>query len=175
MYAQALGLCSAFLLAAAAPADPAVPDRARVLQAIEVMFAATIDSKIGEERRLIASFADESDEVAITIASRFTGFLQEDAPQAFKTDLLGFYIAGAVKFDLEHPAQREDELADVAPALEAVLRRYAQIRAETEKYRSPFLDRFAAQLARGKLREYIQALPRGEDAGASATPETPGR
>jgi hypothetical protein len=80
-----------------------------------------------------------------------------------------------VKFDLEHPAQRDDELADVVPALEATLRRYAQIRAATDRYRSPLLDRFAAQQARGKLREYVQSLPRAEDEDTRATPKRPGR
>jgi hypothetical protein len=47
MDARVLGLCSVLLLGAAAPAEPAVPDRARVLKAIEVLFAATVGRRSG--------------------------------------------------------------------------------------------------------------------------------
>jgi len=100
--------------------------------------------------------------------------LLEGGPESITPDLLAYYLAGAVAFDLANPDQRSDRLADVAPALEATLRRYAQIRAATERYRSPFLERAAEAKAQGRLREFVQTLDR-EAQQAPGTPEPPQR
>jgi len=166
-----LGLALAVCLGADAPQ---IPERARVLKAIETMFAAAVKTDLDKERNILVDFAEASDDVLIQIDSRFTPFTLEDGPEPVKIDLLGFYLAGAVQFDLTHPDQRDDALAEVAPALQAVLPRYAKMRAIFKDYRSPFLEKVAAQQAAGTLREFVQSLaaqPPEESPGTPGGPE----
>ena len=109
------------------------------------------DKKWADDMKIVAHFAQDSPDVTITIDPRF---YDADAKGAGPI-LLAYYLAGAVRYDLQHPGKATDPYADQAAAVhtELLAYRYAQKRAP--KLSLPLLDKLQKLEMAGKLNAYV--------------------
>jgi hypothetical protein len=72
--------------------------------------------------------------------------------------LLGYHVAGAVKFDLDHPKLAKDNLADKPAAIEATMIAYKTIQKAKPGYKVALLDRLAELKRNGRLKAHIKTV-----------------
>ena len=94
------------------------------------------------EFSLIVHFAKESDAVDVTLGPPYFEFDTSNKP--LSQMLLGYFIAGAVKFDLEDPPLAHDRKADAGAAIRAALVYYREHRRIHPKDTHPLFDKLDA-------------------------------
>jgi hypothetical protein len=153
----------ALLMAVArAPADGAQPDKtppkpippvAVTRRAIESILAHPEADRVRPEYPLIFDFAQRSDKVEIVIGRPFFDFSDQ---RQLDSSLLAYYLAGAVKFDLDHPDQLGDRRADVPAAIRAGLVFYRKYREVHPGATHPLFQKFDELERQGKLDEFVK-------------------
>jgi len=136
----------------------AAPDsHNEIAETIAAMYIAGPNTDISRESKIVAAYARTSETVDIVIDRRFLRLIDDEVDQSVRNELLAFYLAGAIIFDISNPELRSAERADVLPAYEMVLHRYSLLKARDPKLRIPFLDRAAFHQAKRTLAEFIDA------------------
>lgn len=72
--------------------------------------------------------------------------------------LLGYYVAGAVQYDLDHPKLVKDSVADKESAVKAQLLIYREIQKVKTHYKDPVLESLSKLEKSGKLHDHIRRV-----------------
>ena len=137
--------------------DPVV---ASVLRAIDRMVKNPIVDQVRPEYPQVFNFAERSDQVLVTISTRYLEF---SGDKKLDSALIAYFIAGAVKFDLENPEAREDELADIPAAIRSALVYYRAHRSHHPERSHPFFERMDEHDRAGTLDQYVAEAAKRAD------------
>lgn len=107
-----------------------------------------------DDMALVIDFAEKSDAVTIDIVKGLINVGNTPSDSM----LMGYFIAGAVQYDLMHPKQAKDKLADKVSAIRASLLLYRTIRASDKKFKRPVLDNLAALDKKGQLPQHVRSV-----------------
>lgn len=133
---------------------PGTPDRSisSVLQAIDRMVANPIVDRVRPEYAQVVDFAEQSDRVLVTIDPQYFEF---SGDKNLDSALLAYFVAGAVKFDLENPEAAREAVSDIPPAIRSALVYYkAHLNRHPER-RHPFFERMNQLDRTGALDRYV--------------------
>ncbi|MBC8139599.1 MAG: hypothetical protein H8F28_27275 [Fibrella sp.] len=144
---------STTILAFLGNAHAQMPSEAKVKSAITRLLKVPVE-KPSSDMALVVDFAEKSDVVTIDIVQGLVNV--GDTPR--DTALLGYYVAGAVQYDLMNPKQAKDKLADKVAAVRASLLLYKAIRARDNSFKRPMLDDLAALDKKGQLSQHIRSV-----------------
>ena len=131
-----------------------IPSRARVLAAVDSILRDPVPDKMRPEFPMIYDFADKSPEVEVVLGAPYFEF---GTDKQLSSILLAYYIAGAVKFDLENPVAARNPQADAGPAIRAALVYYRAHRRAHPKVTHPLFEKFDALDKQGKLDQFIES------------------
>ncbi len=68
-----------------------------------------------------------------------------------------FYMAGAIKYDLEHPAEIEDQKAETQSAIRAMITGLRIYRTKDPSFKHPFIDELARIDATGLIEDFVNS------------------
>lgn len=122
-----------------------------VREALALIEASPPERDVKALIRLVVEFAESSPGVHVTLDPQY---IPVGASEECDALVIGHYIAGAVRFDLDHPEQAADPTADVVPALEAVMR--YQGKAGAPDCATPLLERIQALSKAGHLSTLVE-------------------
>lgn len=143
-----------------------VQDPTQLVRAqIQHMLADPLSQEAVQAQSAVVEFAKQSDQVFITISQKFFKFTET----SYDSLLMAHYLAGATLFDLDHPTQAQEELADVPAALAATATMYRALRAKDATFQHPFFDAIDARAQQGELEQLVQEL-NAAPADANAAP-----
>ncbi len=131
-----------------------IASKERVLAAVDRLLSDPVADKIRPEFPLIVDFADESPEVEVVLGEPY---FELGKDKHLNGILLAYYIAGAVKFDIENPVAARNPQADAGPAIRAALVYYRVHRRAHPKVTYPLFEKFDALDKEGKLDEFIES------------------
>jgi hypothetical protein len=164
LVALALILSAAASVASANPDEKVktrpVPSRARVLAAVDLLLRDPVADKMRPEFPLIYDFADKSPDVEIVLGTPYFEFGKD---KRLNSILLAYFIAGAVKFDLENPVAARNPQADAGPAIRAALVYYRVHRRAHPKDTVALFEKYDSLDKQGKLDEFIASQPPAAD------------
>ena len=133
-----------------------IPSAAATLDAIDRILSNPQTESARAEYPLILDFAQRSDKVEIVLGRPFFEF---SGDKRLDASLLAYYLAGAVKFDLAHPAQASDPRADVPDAVRAALVFYRKYRAAHPDTHSALFDHLDQVEREGALDAFVREAP----------------
>jgi hypothetical protein len=143
----------ALLVVSNSTAAKTTEDPKQILQLIDKMLASP-EATTGQNLARVVTFARDSDVVVVQPRPEFCHVGKGPADQM----LLGFYIAGAVKFDLEHPSQAEDPYADKVTAMRASLVAYRAILKRKPDFKNALMEKLARLERESKLEAYVESV-----------------
>jgi hypothetical protein len=118
----------------------------------------------------IISFAEQSDDVSIHIAQPLVPWLHDGTDEKYRSLLLGAYIAGNVKSQLDHGIQRDDPHAGMLVVFEV----YHQMKEADKKCRIPEIEEFmkleTEHQLEARLRRLLQDELKKPDAAPAVQP-----
>ncbi len=129
-------------------------DEVKILAAIDKMFADPLSKEATEAQAQVVAFAKASPKVSVQVSPAFFQF----TGSPYDAMLMAHYLAGAVKFDLEHPDQANDPLADVPAALRAALQAYRRLHVAKAVYYNPFFEKVDFKERGGELDAMVKEI-----------------
>ncbi len=131
-------------------------DRTRILAAIDRMLRVQSVAEAGREFQAVTTFAaDAAGAVQIIVNETFFEMSGNDFADRF---LMTFYVAGAVKHDLENPEAALDSRADITSSIRAMITGYNLYTIENAYFHHPFVEGFTMIDASGGLEDYVNSL-----------------
>lgn len=131
-------------------------DRANVLAAIDRLLRAQSVADATREMQLIRSFAKTATGVVqIVVNETFFETSGNDYADQF---LMTYYVAGAIKHDLENPEDALNPRADIVSSIRAMVAGYKVFTIENAYFIHPFVDGFANMDVSGELEAYVHSL-----------------
>jgi hypothetical protein len=155
-----LGLAP-FQLPANADSDPV--SKADVLNSIKVMMDKPLTDEMVEAQKVVVKFADESNDVGVLIDPAFYKAKESDMEVFF----LSYYIAGAVKYQLENPSKSGKPYASIPAAIRSELFIYKEVKKRLKGYQNDFYEHLADLDKQGKLEDFV--LQKARESAASKT------
>ena len=141
------------------PQQNSVDESHAMLDDISVMFEEPFAESSPEIHARLIKFAEDSDQVSVIVYSEFCPIFQfGNVDERHSQVLLAHYIAGSVKFDLEHPEEAVDRYADIPSAVKATLEVYRKIRVRDKELSVEFFDKLDAKDQEGMFDTYILGL-----------------
>jgi hypothetical protein len=128
------------------------PRETKVLQGIQTMLTKPLTSEAIDAQAEVVQFSQTSDKTPVLITPDFYKSLESQ----YGPILLAYYIAGAVKYDLENPTKIGDEYASVPSAIEAMLIVYRELKKKQPDIRDSFYEQLEQLQAAGQLESYVQ-------------------
>ncbi len=119
----------------------------------------------------IIEFAEQSDDVTVHIAESLVPWLHDKTDEKYRALLLGAYVAGNVKSQLDrgdNGVKRDDPYAGMLVVIEV----YQQIKGTDKKYDIPKIEEFIELEAQHKLKGHLERLLREEVQKPDAVSET---
>lgn len=100
----------------------------------------------------IATFADESDDVSISIDIGLYPWISSEPEEKYNQQLLTAILAGNIRSQLETDTNRDDSYS----AMLFLFRTYKKIRKQDKDFRIAKIDEQISSHEKGKLHNYIQ-------------------
>jgi len=152
---------AALLLAIDSSADESMkqvtPD-ATILATIDRMLgASTVDEAKDEMRSILQLATTGSESVTIVIRPDLIPNKSDDDSEIDVYFML-FYMAGAIKFDLEHPTEAHDPTADLPSAIRAMIKGLQLLKTERSDVDQPLLEDLAKIDEAGGLDSLVKSL-----------------
>jgi hypothetical protein len=132
------------------------PSRTQVLKTIDILVLQPQPDRIRSSFSLILDFAETSDEVHVLIGLPYFDF---GGSKRLGDILLAYFVAGAVKFDLENPSLADDPQADAGSAIRTALVYYRIHRQAHPADTHPLFEHFDVLDREGKLDRFIASHP----------------
>lgn len=136
-------------------APPSTPSSTTVLAAIDRMLGASTVSEAESQMRIVLDFAmAENVPVAIMVNP---DLIPVDSGDESEIDVyyLVFYYAGAIKFDLGHPAEAYDPMPDMLAGVRAMITGMQIVKKERPDYEQPLLEDLAKIDESGGLENHV--------------------
>jgi hypothetical protein len=140
-------------------AEQDLPDEKTVLAAVDTIFADPFSKAAQEARKVVIEYSQGTEKMTIVVA-KGCGFYPGNR---WSAELLGHYIAGAVRYYLKNPSKASDERAGMQAGLMASMELYDKIKSREPAFRVEDLDSADERISKGEAGLVVkEALQRAE-------------
>lgn len=136
-------------------ADSVPANGTTILAAIKRMLGAkTVVVAMDEIETVMTYVASDPAPVQVVLNEQFFQFTDDILNDSF---FMAFYLAGAIKFDLENPSASRDPGADVLPAIRATITALRIYQSGDPYYEHPFIEKLAKLDKAGELEAFVRS------------------
>jgi hypothetical protein len=139
----------------ATKAKPKPPTEGETRAAIKRLLS-DIEKAPAKDMGTVVRFARDSDKCLINIVSGLVPTADPKVPE--HRLLIAYHLAGAVRYDLDHPKLMKDELADKEAAVRASFVAYKFLQGRKKGYTDPTMEKLVAADKKGTLKTYIKSV-----------------
>jgi carboxypeptidase Q len=131
-------------------------DRASFISNTRLLERKPFDQNADVARQWGFKWVADTDEVSVTLCAEIMKLIPEKKNK-YKSELLMQFTFGMALFKLEHPDQKNDEMAAQLAGLESVLRTYEVMLNATDKAKNAELDALLVKRNNNELKAVVEA------------------